>query len=98
MRQMWHVTLPGIRPTIMITLIMQVDMLMASSSEKTILMYNEQIYETADIIASYVYRKGLLEGGYSFSTAVTLFNSVINFGLILITNHLSKKYSEISLF
>ena len=98
MRQMWHVTLPGIRPTIMIPLIMQVDMLMASSSEKTILMYNEQIYETADIIASYVYRKGLLEGGYSFSTAVTLFNSVINFGLILITNHLSKKYSEISLF
>ena len=63
MRQMWHVTLPGIRPTIMITLIMQVGMLMASSSEKTILMYNEQIYETADIIASYVYRKGLLEGG-----------------------------------
>ncbi len=98
MKQMWHVTLPGIRPTIMITLIMQVGMLMASSSEKTILMYNEQIYETADIIASYVYRKGLLEGGYSFSTAVTLFNSVINFVLILVTNHLSKKYSEISLF
>ena len=98
MRQMWHVTLPGIRPTIMITLIMQVGMLMASSSEKTILMYNEQIYETADIIASYVYRKGLMEGGYSFSTAVTLFNSVINFVLIVITNHLSQKFSEISLF
>lgn len=98
MKQMWHVTLPGIRPTIMITLIMQVGMLMAASSEKTILMYNEQIYETADIIASYVYRKGLLEGGYSFSTAVTLFNSVINFVLIVFTNHLSKKYSEISLF
>lgn len=98
MKQMWHVTLPGIMPTIMITLIMQIGMLMASSSEKTILMYNEQIYESADIIASYVYRKGLLEGGYSFSTAVTLFNSVINFVLIVVTNHLSKKYSEISLF
>ncbi len=98
MKQMWHITIPGIMPTIMITLIMQVGMLMASSSEKTILMYNEQIYETADIIASYVYRKGLLEGGYSFSTAVTLFNSVINFVLIIITNHISKKYSEIGLF
>lgn len=98
MRQMWHVTLPGIRPTIVIMLILQVGMLMASSYEKTILMYNAQIYEKADIIASYVYRKGLLEGGYSFSTAVGLFNSVINFILIVVTNNISRKYSETSLF
>lgn len=97
-KQMWHVTLPGIRPTIIIMLIMQVGMLMASSYEKTILMYNPQIYDTADIIASYVYRKGLLEGGYSFSTAVSLFNSLINFVLIVVTNQISKRYSETSLF
>lgn len=98
LKQMWHVTLPGIRPTIIITFIMQIGNLMASSSEKTILMYNPQIYEKADIIASYVYRRGLLEADYSFSTAVTLFNSVINFALIVFANQLSKKYSETSLF
>ncbi|MDO5424577.1 MAG: ABC transporter permease subunit [Eubacteriales bacterium] len=98
LKQMWHVTLPGIRPTIVITLILQVGMLMASSYEKTILMYNSQIYETADIIASYVYRKGLLDGDYSFSTAVGLFNSVINLALLTITNKISKKYTETSLF
>lgn len=98
MKQMWHITLPGIRPTIIITLIMEIGHLMASSSEKTILMYSPQIYEKADIIASYVYRRGLLDADYSFSTAVTLFNSVINFVLIIIANQLSKKYSETSLF
>lgn len=98
MKQMWHVTLPGIMPTIIITLILQVGMLMAASYEKTILMYNEQIYETADIIASYVYRRGLLNGDYSFSTAVGLFNSIINLFLITITNKISRKYTETSLF
>ena len=71
---------------------------MGGAADKTILMYNMQILDKADIIASYVYRKGLLEGGYSFSTAVGLFNSVINFILIVVTNHFSKKYSETSLF
>lgn len=98
MRQMWHVTLPGILPTIIITLIMSIGNLMASSSEKTILLYNPQIYETADIIASYVYRKGLMDGSYSFATAVSLFNSVINLALILTANKISKSFSETSLF
>ena len=97
-KQMLHITLPGIRPTIIIMLIMNVGMLMGGAADKTILMYNMQILDKADIIASYVYRKGLLEGGYSFSTAVGLFNSVINFILIVVTNHFSKKYSETSLF
>ena len=87
-KQMLHITLPGIRPTIIIMLIMNVGMLMGGAADKTILMYNMQILDKADIIASYVYRKGLLEGGYSFSTAVGLFNSVINFILIVVTNHL----------
>ena len=73
-------------------------MLMASSYEKTILMYNSQIYDTADIIASYVYRKGLMDGDYSYSTAVGLFNSLINLVLIVTTNKLSRKYTETSLF
>lgn len=97
-KQLIHVTLPGISQTIIIMLILRVGMLMASSYEKTILMYNSQIYDTADIIASYVYRKGLMDGDYSYSTAVGLFNSLINLVLIVTTNKLSRKYTETSLF
>ena len=71
---------------------------MAVGYEKTILLYNSQVYETADIISSYVYRKGLQEFNYGYSTAVSVFNSVINFSLLLISNAISKKYSETSLF
>lgn len=79
-------------------LIMRVGALMSSMADKTILMYNAQIYETADVIASYVYRKGIQEGGYSFSTAVGLFNSVVNLVLLVFANKISRKYSETSLF
>jgi putative aldouronate transport system permease protein len=93
-----HVTLPGLTPTIIIMLIMRVGMLMSVGSEKTILLYNPQVYETADIISSYVYRKGLVESNYGYSAAVGMFNSVINLVLLLITNKISKKVSETSLF
>lgn len=66
--------------------------------EKTILLYNEATFETADIISSYVYRMGLLNADYSYSTAIGLFNSVINFALLIITNKLSKHFSETSLW
>lgn len=97
-KQTLHVTLPGISSTIIIMLILRIGTLMGVGYEKTILLYNSQVYETADIISSYVYRKGLLEFNYGYSTAVSLFNSVINFGLLLISNKISKKYSETSLF
>ena len=66
--------------------------------EKTILLYNPATYETADIISSYVYRVGLLEQDWSYSTAVGLFNSVINFLLLVFANKMSKKYSDTSLW
>lgn len=97
-KQTIHVTLTGIMPTIIIMLIMRVGMMMSVGNEKTILLYNSQVYETADIISSYVYRKGLVEFNYGYSTAVGLFNSVINFTLLIITNNFSKKASETSLF
>lgn len=97
-KQTWHVTLPGIAPTIIIMLILKIGSMMGVGYEKTILLYNSQIYETADIISSYVYRKGLEEFNYGYSTAVSLFNSVINFILLVISNKLSKKYTETSLF
>ncbi len=61
-------------------------------------MYNPSTNDTADIISSYIYRIGLLEQDWSYSTAVGLFNSVINFGLLLFTNKMSKRYSETSLW
>lgn len=97
-KQTWHITLPGISSTIIIMLILKIGSMMSVGYEKTILLYNPQIYETADIISSYVYRKGLQEFNYGYSTAVSLFNSLINFALLLITNQISKKYSESSLF
>ena len=62
--------------------------------EKTILLYNPATYETADIISSYIYRIGLLEQDWSYSTAIGLFNSVINLGLLLITNKIARKCGE----
>ena len=97
-KQIWHVTLPGISSTIIILLILRLGVMMTVSFEKVILLYSPITYETADVISSFTYRKGLLEFNYGYSTAVGLFNSVINFILILTANFLSRKYSETSLF
>lgn len=97
-KQTIHVTLPGIAPTIIIMLILKIGQIMSVGYEKTILLYNPQVYETADIISSYVYRKGLLEFNYGYSTAVGMFNSVVNFILLVSANYWSKKFTETSLF
>jgi putative aldouronate transport system permease protein len=97
-KQLIYVTLPSIMPTIVIMLILKMGSLMSLGYEKTILLYNPSTYETADIISSYVYRIGLLEQNWSYSTAIGLFNSVINLFLLIITNKLSKRLSETSLW
>ncbi|MDI9498900.1 MAG: ABC transporter permease subunit [Bacillota bacterium] len=97
-KQALHITIPGIAPTIIILLILRMGTLMNIGFEKVILLYNASTYETADVISSYVYRIGIIENDFSFSTAVGLFNSVINFGLILISNRLSRKFSGTSLW
>ena len=97
-KQLIHVTLPAIAPTIIIMFILKTGSLMNMGYEKTILLYNASTYETADIISSYIYRIGLLEQDWSYSTAIGLFNSVINFGLLLFTNKMSRRYSETSLW
>ena len=97
-KQTLHVTLPGIAPTIITMFILKIGKLMSMGYEKTILLYNPSTFETADIISSYVYRIGLLEQDWSYSTAIDLFNSVINFVLLILANKLSKKFSETSLW
>ena len=98
LRQIWHVTLPGIMPTIVVMLILKLGSMMSIGSEKILLLYNSNTYSTADVISTFVYRKGLLEANYSFSTAVGLFNSVINFALVLMANIISRKVNETSLW
>ncbi len=97
-QQTWHVTLPGIAPTVIIMLIMQIGNLLSSSTDKIILLYNTQTYEVADTIGTFVYRRGIVEGSYGYSTAVGLFNSFVNLMLLFTANSLSRKYSETSLF
>jgi len=97
-KQMIHVTLPGIKATIVILLILRLGQVMNVGFEKIILLYNPATYETADVISSFVYRKGLLEMNYSYSAAVGLFNSIINLIILLAANRFSKKVSGSGLF
>ena len=97
-RQTLHVTLPGISTTIIILLIMRLGSLFSIGFEKIILLYSPAVYESADTIASFVYRSGIKEANYSYSTAVNLFNSVMNFILLLSFNYMAKKLTEKRLF
>lgn len=97
-RRLWHITMPGILGTIMIMLILRIGQMLSLGFEKIMLIYNPSIYETADVISTYVYRKGILELSYSFSTAVGLFNSVINFVLLVSANQLSKRFTNTGLW
>ena len=97
-KQLWHVTLPGILPTIMIMLIMRLGQVLSVGYEKIILLYSPSTYNVADVISSYVYRIGIGGSRYSYSAAVGLFQSVINVLMLLLANRLSAKFSETSLF
>lgn len=97
-RQTINITLPCLLPTIIILFILRLGNMLNVGFEKIILLYNPATYETADVISSYVYRKGIQEFSWSFSTAVGLFNSVINFALVISANKISKKTGETSLW
>ena len=94
----WHVTLPGIVSTIIVMLILRIGNIMSLGHEKVILLYGPSTFETADIISSFVYRYGLTGMKYSYSTAVGLFQSVINLILIVGSNTVSKKVTEMGIY
>lgn len=97
-RQLFTVTLPAIAPTITVMFILRLGSLMTVGFEKIILLYNPLTYDVADVISSYVYRRGLQEFNYSYSTAVGLFNSVINMILLITANAINKKINDSSLW
>ena len=97
-KQTIHVTLPSISSTIVIMFIMKMGTMLSVGSEKVLLLYSPATYETADVISTYVYRNGFETYDYGFSTAVGLFNSVVNTVFLVSANFLCKKYTETSLF
>jgi len=97
-KQMLHVTLPGLLPVFVILLILDIGRIMSVGFEKIILLYNPTTFVTADVISSYVYRIGLQDFQFSFSSAVGLFNSVINFSLVIGSNWISRKLNNTSLW
>ena len=97
-KQTIHVTIPSIMPTIIIMLILRVGSVLNVGFEKIILLYNDTTMSVADVLSSYTYRKGLLDLSWSYSSAVGLFNSLINFVFLIATNLISKKVGEVSLW
>lgn len=98
LRKVIHVSIPGILPTIVIMLILRMGSVLNVGYEKIILLYNPSIYETADVISSFTYRKGLQEFEWSYGSAVGLFNSIVNVFFLLGTNYMSSKLTQSSLW
>jgi len=97
-QRIWHITIPGILPTAITLLILNTGNIMDVGFEKVYLMQNGLNLTVSEVISTYVYKEGLVGADYSFSTAVGLFNSVINFILLIIVNKISKKATETSLW
>ena len=97
-KQTLYVTLPGILPTIIIMLILQVGQLLNVSYEKILLLYNELTWSKAEVITTFSYRRGLLDRNWSYSIAVGVFNSVVNFILLIATNAICRRTTEHSLW
>ncbi len=96
--KLWRITVPSIIPTIVVLLILRLGQLMTVGHEKIILLYNSSIYETADVISTFVYRKGLLDFSWSYATAIGMFNSIINLLLVVTANAISRRVNETSLW
>ena len=97
-QKIWHITLPCLMPTAILLLIMNCGSLMSVGFEKVFLLQTPLNMEASDVISTYTYRAGMIDANYSYSAAIGLFNSVINFVILFIVNQISKRVSSISLF
>ncbi|UVI33675.1 ABC transporter permease [Paenibacillus spongiae] len=98
LQRIWHINIPGIAPTIVILLILNIGSILGVGFEKVFLMQNSLNMESSDVISTYVYRSGIVGAQYSFSAAVGLFNAVINFGMLVIVNYIARKVGQTSLW
>ena len=98
LQKIWHVTLPCIRSTFMVMLILRLGQMLGSDSEKVLLMQTSGNRSVSELLSTYIYNRGVLNSEYSYSTAVGLFNSAVSFLLILVANTLSRRLTEESLW
>lgn len=97
-KQTLHVTIPGISSAIVVLLLLDIGRVLEIGFEKVYLLYTPVTYETADIISTYVYRVGLVQGNYSYATAIDLFTGVISFLFVVSANYISRRVSDNSLW
>ena len=93
-----HITIPGIAPTIIILFILRMGSMLTVGFEKILLMYSPGIYEVADVIATYVYRRGIISGEYSFAAAIGLFGNLLNLLFLVTFNRIARRFSDTSLW
>ena len=93
-KKMWHITLPGIKPTIVVLLIMNLGNILGGGFDRPFAMQNNLVLNTAEVISTYVYKKGVLAAQYSLTTAVGLFQSVVGVFFLLMANFISRKLGE----
>jgi putative aldouronate transport system permease protein len=98
LKQMIHITIPELKPIILLMLILKIGGILQQGTEQVLLLYNPVVYQTGDVIGSYVYRMGIGQMDYSFTTAVGLFESVVGFILVISGNIFSKKVSGRSIW
>lgn len=98
LQRIWHINLPGIMPTIVILLILNVGRILSVGFEKVFLMQNELNMSSSDVISTYVYRTGIMGAQYSYSAAIGLFNSVVVFVMLVIVNWIARRVNETSLW
>lgn len=98
LQRMWHIDLTTIRPTVIILLIMNMGKLLSVGYEKVLLMQNELNLPVSEIVGSYVYKTGILGADYGFSTAVSFFNNAVGLILVIASNAIAKKFSDVSLY
>ena len=97
MQRIWHIDLPGIADTVITLLILDCGGILSVGFEKVYLMMNDLNASKSEVISTYVYKQGLQGGNFSYATAIGLFNSVINFIMVMIVNTISKKMRDISI-
>ena len=95
---MWHITLPSISPIIVMLLILQIGNIMTLGFEKVLLLQNDLNLEASEVISTYVYKAGLLQAQFSYSTAISIFNMVINILFLVAANTVSKRVRGVSLW
>lgn len=98
LQRIWHIDLPAIRPTIVISLILSVGGIMGIGFEKIFLLQNNINAQVSEVISTYVYKRGMIQNEYGYATAVGLFNSVINMALLVAVNRIAKRVNETSLW